>query len=100
MDTDTLHPRLRSPRRPLVGTPHDVGVLARPFPLALRCLSLAHRGSWGGRRHEQGPWRPLQMGTRDRARYQAASDLVCTRLSRWDCNTLQRPDVWLVWRES
>jgi hypothetical protein len=34
-------------------TPHDGGVLQRPCPPVLRCLSLA-RGGWGGRRHDRG----------------------------------------------
>jgi len=35
-------------------TPYDDGVLQRPCPPVLRCLSLA-RGGWGGRRRDRGP---------------------------------------------
>ena len=48
--------RLRSPRRPLSATQHDFGVLERPFPSVFRGFGLAHIGSWGGRRHDQGQW--------------------------------------------
>src|SRR5712692_7844658 len=47
--------RLRSPRRPLVSTPHDVGVLERPFSQMLQCFCLAQRDKWGGRRRDRGP---------------------------------------------
>src|SRR5712692_901161 len=43
------------PRRPLVGTPHDVGVLERPFSQMLQCFCLAQRDKWGGRRRDRGP---------------------------------------------
>src|SRR5712692_6428355 len=35
--------RLRSPRRPLVATQHDAGVLKRLLPQVLRCFCLAHK---------------------------------------------------------
>jgi hypothetical protein len=37
------HFRLRSPRRPLGDTQHDVGVLECLFPPVLRCFCLVHR---------------------------------------------------------
>ena len=44
----------RSPCRPLVGTPHDSQSLHASFP---RCegACASPRGSWDGRRHDQGP---------------------------------------------
>src|SRR6266498_1197943 len=50
---------LRSPRRPLAGTPHDVAVLARPCAQVRQCVCLAQRDTWGGRRHDRGPATPI-----------------------------------------
>src|SRR5712691_9829446 len=50
---DVYYKGLRSPRRPLLATPHDAGVLKRLLPQVLRCFCLAHK-ELGGRRHNQG----------------------------------------------
>jgi hypothetical protein len=51
LETETPHPRRRSPRRPLVPTPHDAGVLERLFAQMLQGFGLAQSDTGGGRRH-------------------------------------------------
>ena len=46
--------RLRSPRRPLVGAPHDVGILQRPFSQGRQGFCLTQGDQGGGRRYDRG----------------------------------------------